>query len=434
MLRTRIRTVANSALTPSLPHVRQPAASTQPSQLLAQTTRVARQQRALSTTTPPAATYRRFGEPSPSPGQGRPAQQYNTLQELREHFQQQQQQQQKQGGRPPQFRRRRGWMGDYRVLIAVVGAGGVYYVVHLEQVPETGRWRFVDVSPAQEQALGQQEFQKVLAEYRARILPPNHPTSQHVRRVASRIVAALDKAVTNQPEHMRGSQSEAAVAMGTSTSYPRQGQGQGQGTGVSQQPRTEWEVFVIDNPNERNAFVLPGGKIFVFTGILGVCQNEDGLATVLGHEVAHQVARHMAEKVSGIKVIWFAGMLLEALGLDFGMSRIALTLLLSLPNSRKTELEADYIGQRIMAMACFDPREASKLWQRMEAAEGASASASGGNNNIAAAILSTHPVSSKRMQKMEEWLPGALQARAGSDCPNPDQISSFRSASSIGRF
>lgn len=86
---------------------------------------------------------------------------------------------------------------------------------------------------------------------------------------------------------------------------------------------------MIDDKKTKNAFVLPGGKIFVFTGILPVCANEDGLASVMGHEVAHQVARHSAERMSSLKVLTVLGFALEAVGLDIGISRLLLTFLLS---------------------------------------------------------------------------------------------------------
>ena len=89
------------------------------------------------------------------------------------------------------------------------------------------------------------------------------------------------------------------------------------------------QVFTINDPKTKNAFVLPGGKIFVFTGILPVCANEDGLGSVLGHEVAHQVARHSAERMSSLKVLTVLGFALEAAGLDIGISRILLQFLLS---------------------------------------------------------------------------------------------------------
>uniref|UniRef100_V5GP75 Peptidase M48 domain-containing protein n=1 Tax=Kalmanozyma brasiliensis (strain GHG001) TaxID=1365824 RepID=V5GP75_KALBG len=328
------------------------------------------------------------------------------------------------------------------LVLLALGGGGIYYVFHLEQVPETGRWRFIDVSPAQEHQMGQETFQQTLAEYRGRILPASHPDSKQVRSVASRIVAALDKAVDgqNQPQHTKGDSSmthhshgeEGGISYGSHSSGGSGAQSTsfGQASADPSQPATKWEVFVIDDRKQKNAFVLPGGKIFVFTGILPVCANSDGLATVLGHEVAHQVARHSAEKVSGYKVLVAGSFLLDAFGLDIGLSRTLLTLLLSLPNSRKTELEADYLGLRIMSRACFDPREASRLWTRMSESEGGGG---GGVLDSAQALLSTHPVSSQRIKNMEKWLPEAMSTREASDCPAPETVAGFRGASGLGQ-
>lgn len=310
------------------------------------------------------------------------------------------------------------------ILVVALGGAGVYYVAHLEKVPETGRWRFMDVSPEAEHQLGDQTFRQTLAQYKGQILPASHPYSKQVRAVASRIVAALNKAVENQPHHTRGDSGldhhshgqEGGIKYGSSTSDARS---------PNSSPSTQWEVFVIDDPKQKNAFVLPGGKIFVFTGILPVCQNADGLATVLGHEIAHQVARHSAEKMSNYKVLFVGAFVLELLGLDIGISRIAINLLLSLPNSRKTELEADYLGLRIMSRACFDPSEASKLWTRMSESEGGS---KGGILSSAEAILSTHPVSSQRIKNMEKWLPEAISTRESSGCPPSQQVNAFKGA------
>ncbi|PWZ00447.1 hypothetical protein BCV70DRAFT_199724 [Testicularia cyperi] len=315
------------------------------------------------------------------------------------------------------------------LILVLLGGAGVYYVVHLEKVPETGRWRFIDVSPEQEHEMGEQTFRQTLQEYRGKILPSSHPYSKQVRAVASRIVAALDKAVEHQPHHTRGDSGldhhshgpEGGIQYGSTSGLSTPS------NSASQTRKTNWEVFVIDDPKQKNAFVLPGGKIFVFTGILPVCQNADGLATVLGHEVAHQVARHSAEKMSGYKVLLFGAFVLEMFGLDIGLSRAALTLLLSLPNSRKTELEADWLGLRIMSRACFDPTEASKLWTRMSQEDGSS---SGGLLQNAQAILSTHPVSSQRIKNMQEWLPDALQTRQDANCPTPQNVRGFRDAAS----
>lgn len=192
------------------------------------------------------------------------------------------------------------------LILVVVGASGVYYVFNLEKVPETGRWRFLDVGIAQEREMGEQAFQQTMQEYHGRVLPDWHPEVKRVQRVVARILRVIPDVVPKKdmnelPDH--------------------------------------WSVHVINDPEQKNAFVLPGGHIFVFTGILPVCETDSGLATVLSHEISHQLARHSAEKVSGYKIFMALGFLLNVLGFDFGLSQIALNLLLSLPNSRKLETE-----------------------------------------------------------------------------------------------
>lgn len=262
------------------------------------------------------------------------------------------------------------------LLVFALGAGGSYYVLHLRQVPQTGRWRFIDVSTSEEQRMGQQAYAETMAQYRPYLLPDYDPASAQVRRVVSRILRVCDELNKD-----------------------------GGGRGVSE---TDWTVHVINQPHVKNAFVLPGGKIFVFTGILPVCRDDAGLATVLSHEVSHQLARHSAEKTSGVKIIMFLGVLLNMLGFDFGVSRIALNLLLSLPNSRKLETEADSLGLQIMARACYDPRLAVSFWQRMDQADGG-AGAGDKVTNSAKALLSTHPVNAQRIENIQRWLPEVLR-------------------------
>ncbi|PWN52866.1 hypothetical protein IE53DRAFT_339821 [Violaceomyces palustris] len=330
------------------------------------------------------------------------------------------------------------------ILAVVVGGTVTYYVFHLEQVAQTGRWRFIDVSREQERQMGQATFQQTLSEYRGRILPAHHPISKQVRDVASRIVRVLEEDESSggaahglvvSGSGVGGGGGGGVVSYGAERDgrdpseifHPKSTTMMGAGRYRGEPNKTEWEVFVIDDPKQKNAFVLPGGKIFVFTGILPICYNQDGLATVLGHEIAHQLARHSAEKVSGYKVLLFASQILDLLGFDIGLSRLGLTLLLSLPNSRKTESEADYIGLQLMSRACFDPREASKLWERMERSEGGG----GGGGGVADGIkniLSTHPVNSSRIKKMEEWLPEAASTRSSSGCPSPTEVGDFRGA------
>lgn len=144
-----------------------------------------------------------------------------------------------------------------------------------------------------------------------------------------------------------------------------------------------------------NAFVLPGGKVFVHSGILNVCGNEDALAAVLGHEIAHNTASHAAERLSAAWVCNLtAGSLFFLAGALPGLVLFGLwsciggfylqDLLLYLPMGRKQESEADYIGLMMMAEACYDPRAAVGFWQRMAAVQRA------GGQDVPE-MLSTHP-------------------------------------------
>ena len=121
----------------------------------------------------------------------------------------------------------------------------------------------------------------------------------------------------------------------------------------------EWRVHVVDDPNVVNASVSPGGKVFVYTGLLPICHDEDGLAVVLAHEIAHNMARHVAESLSHNVFFWLFRVGASTI---FDVSSIfvrSLTdLIFSLPNSRTQEAEADYIGLLIMAESCYNPEAA----------------------------------------------------------------------------
>lgn len=265
------------------------------------------------------------------------------------------------------------------LIVLAVGGASIYYVCHLEQVPSTGRWQFIDMSPKQEWQMGQQAYQGVLQQYQGRLLPSWTKAHVQVERVANRIIQACNELDMHR-------------AVGA--------------------PPSQWTVHVIHAPQEKNAFVLPGGHIFVFTGILPVCRHDAGLATVMSHEVAHQIARHSAEKMSGSKVLMALAFVMDMLGFDVGLSRIALNLMLSLPNSRKIESEADELGLRIMSKACYDPREAVQFWQRMNIDDGDS----GALADSAKQLLSTHPVNTRRIANIKHWLPRAKQIYDESHC------------------
>jgi len=270
------------------------------------------------------------------------------------------------------------------LVYVVAGGGGVYYVYHLEKVPETGRWRFIDVSEATEREMGDQAAQEVLNQYKGRLLPARDPRVVQVNRVVHRI---LEASGLDAERHSSGGIQELD-----------KWNSKGKMNGVN------WKVHVIDDPDQANAFVLPNGSIFVFSGILPICQNEDGLAAVLGHECAHQVARHSGERMSGQKVTTVLQLVLASLGLDIGIAQGALHYFMTLPNSRTNETEADSIGLSLAASACYDPREAVHLWERMAKAQAAKGGAP-------PSFLSTHPSDSARIDKIKKWLPEVLEKR-----------------------
>jgi predicted Zn-dependent protease len=173
-------------------------------------------------------------------------------------------------------------------------------------------------------------------------------------------------------------------------------------------PNAQWE-FVVFQSQDANAFCLPGGKVGVYTGILPITKDEAGLATVIGHEVAHAVARHGGERMSEAIVIQGLGNLLGA-GLSkadpawqaVGATAYGVTTAVGreLPHSRTQESEADQIGLIYMARAGYDPEAAVQFWQRFAAVnqqQGASTPA----------FLRTHPTDETRIRQLREWMPRA---------------------------
>jgi predicted Zn-dependent protease len=180
--------------------------------------------------------------------------------------------------------------------------------------------------------------------------------------------------------------------------------------------RFEWEFRVIES-KQVNAFCLPGGKVVVYTGILPVCEDEDGLATVMGHEIGHALAHHGAERVARQRLeqigqVSVAG----SLGNMPPEKRVALMVALgaavqygeSLPFNRSQESEADHIGLLLMATAGYDPKAAIPFWQRMAKLGG----------RRPPEFMSTHPGPEHRAQALEGWLPEALVLYRRSDPQN----------------
>lgn len=169
----------------------------------------------------------------------------------------------------------------------------------------------------------------------------------------------------------------------------------------------QWEYNLV-NSNEVNAWCMPGGKIVVYTGLLPITQNEAALAVVMGHEIAHALAKHGNERMSRASLAELGG---QALSVALAnKSPIAQNIFMSaygvgtnvgvmLPFGRSQELEADKFGLIFSAMAGYNPREAIPLWERMEKA---------GGGNKPPEFLSTHPSEGKRIEKLKQMMPEAL--------------------------
>ncbi len=178
---------------------------------------------------------------------------------------------------------------------------------------------------------------------------------------------------------------------------------------VSDMPDLAWEFKLVDS-DSKNAFALPGGKVAFYEGILKVCKNEAGVATVMGHEIAHAIARHGAERITQQLIL--TGIITGAAikyednknkkyilaGLGVGT-----TVGITLPFSRRNESEADHIGLIYMARAGYDPREAVEFWKRFDEEKKKN------KGFKMPAFLSTHPSDEKRVAELTALLPVAME-------------------------
>jgi predicted Zn-dependent protease len=171
---------------------------------------------------------------------------------------------------------------------------------------------------------------------------------------------------------------------------------------VSPMPNLKWEFKLIES-EQKNAFALPGGKVAIYTGILPICANEAGLAAVMGHEIAHAIARHGAQRMS--QSLLLAGLLTGAsISLSDNENRDAIMGALgvgaavgvTLPFSRSNESEADEIGLTLMARAGYDPVEAERFWSRFGKMK---------QGSSLPEILSTHPADTTRIEDIRRLLP-----------------------------
>jgi predicted Zn-dependent protease len=223
------------------------------------------------------------------------------------------------------------------------------------------RDQWLALSPEEELEVGRRAYREVLEKYQGRILPKNAPESERVRRVADRIIQATKNRLLQQEINLL-----------------RRGY------------EFEWAVAVVRD-RQANAFCLPAGKVVVFTGILPVAANDDQLATVLSHEIAHALAHHASERLAQ----------------EQRAGRGILASLRNLSHSRQQELEADHIGLFLMTFAGYDPEEAVRFWERMWEATG--------QGREVPPFLSDHPSDRERIRRMQQWVPWAREAKRAFD-------------------
>jgi metalloendopeptidase OMA1, mitochondrial len=253
------------------------------------------------------------------------------------------------------------------MLFPIIAAAAValfqYFGAEKFKNPETGRVTRVGLSSSQEETLGLQSYREVLSQSEVIQSGPEYET---VVRVAERLARATGDAAKD----------------------------------------FKWHVSLIRSP-QANAFCLPGGKIAVFTGILPYAKNEDGLAAVMGHEMAHAVARHGSQRMlrTSLAQTLMTGASFSMSDMDYQQRQSIMAALgagaqygVLLPFSREHEIEADQIGLLYMARAGYDPRESIAFWKRM--------GESGGQQPPE--FASTHPSHGTRIDQLEQFMPRAV--------------------------
>ena len=170
----------------------------------------------------------------------------------------------------------------------------------------------------------------------------------------------------------------------------------------------DWEYILIDNKKMKNAWCMPGGKIAIYTGMLEITKNDNGLAAVMGHEIAHAVAKHSVERASRSMVINLGtqiadiasgGKISQANRATGGSIGLLTQIGIFNPFNRKQESEADYLGLIFSSLSGFDIRETVKIWERMQKAN---------KGKELAEFMSTHPSSANRIKKINDWVNGII--------------------------
>lgn len=277
--------------------------------------------------------------------------------------------------------RRPGLFGNVRwwVLLAFAGYAAYYWFSNRSEDPYTGEKVLIDsaLGVEEEKAMGLQAYQEILSQERP--LDPNAQASQQVRQIAQRLIAKVDPVET-----------ALAAEHGMQPNHLSRG--------------FEWDVNVIPS-DQANAFCLPGGKMAVYTGLFPVAQNADAMAVVMGHEIAHALLRHGAQRMAQQKLTQIGQMAGAASGMDVQQQQMVMAAMgygYLLPYARSHETQADEVGLMLAAAACYDPRAAIPLWERMEQSSGGQAPPE---------FSSTHPNPGTRIQNLQALMPKALAYR-----------------------
>lgn len=281
---------------------------------------------------------------------------------------------------PPGPRRRGGFRWWVLALFALYA--GYYWISNQEEAAFTGRNQLIASDPREEATMGLQAYRQILSQ--SNVVAQGRDVEQ-VREIANRLIAVGPKV-----------EADLAAARGVKPSI--------------QWNAFDWDVSVIQS-DQANAFCLPGGKIAVYTGIIPIAQNQDALAAIMGHEIAHALLRHSAERMAQQKLVQLGSMAagVAVSDMDPQQQRTVMAVMgagaqygVLLPFSRDHESEADEVGLMLAAAACYDPRQAIGLWERMGQASGGQAPPE---------FMSTHPSGPTRIAHLQRLMPQALEIR-----------------------
>ncbi|KAM9796702.1 metalloendopeptidase OMA1, mitochondrial [Syngnathus typhle] len=278
------------------------------------------------------------------------------------------------------------WQQRWRLVAVVVTAAAITVLLlltHLDQSPVTGRTRLLVFSRQNYMELATFTSEAYMEEFDKLLLPESDARHQTVERVVQHL------AQRNQD--------------------------------LPEMADVNWSVHVVRSDNT-NAFVLPNGKVFIFTGMLNVVEDVHQLTIVLGHEMAHAILGHAAEQASLSHVVDLLSVVLlaaiwavcprDSLALLGQWAQDKLTqLMFNRPYSRKLEAEADQVGLQLAAKACADVRAGPVFWQQMEIREQLSGEPS------LPEWLSTHPSHKNRVAQLDRLVPQALELRESCTCP-----------------